>query len=132
MSSYNKIILLGNLTRDPQLNYLQSGMQVCEFGIACNHKYKSNGQDREETMFIDCCVFGAKAETVNQYFSKGKPILIEGRLKLERWQDQQGNQRSKHKVMIDNFSFVGGGNAQNQAQNNNDNYDVNDDDEIPF
>src|SRR4051812_15961852 len=110
MASYNKVILVGNLTRDPQLRYLPSQMAVVDIGLAVNHKYRTaQGEDREEVCFIDCSAFGKQAEVINQYCQKGKPILIEGRLKYETWEDKQGGgKRSKHKIMIDTFQFLGG------------------------
>src|SRR5450432_2867343 len=110
MANYNKIILVGNLTRDPQLRYLPSQMAVVEFGIAVNHKFKTKtGEDREEVMFIDCSAFGRGAEVINQYCQKGKQLLVEGRLKYDTWEDKQGGgKRSKHSVVVDNFQFLGG------------------------
>src|SRR5688572_8488893 len=110
MANFNRIILAGNLTRDPELRVLpQSQMEVCDFGMAVNHRYKTqSGEQREEVLFIDCAVFGARAKVVKQYFAKGKPILVEGRLKLDTWEDKQGGgKRSKHSVVVDNFEFVG-------------------------
>jgi len=111
MANYNRIILVGNLTRDPQLKYLPSQMAVVEFGLAVNHKYRTrDGQDREEVLFIDCSCFGKGGEIINQYCQKGKPILVEGRLKYDTWDDKQGGgKRSKHSVVVDNFQFLGGG-----------------------
>jgi single-strand DNA-binding protein len=110
MANYNKIILVGNLTRDPQLRYLPSQMAVCDFGLAVNHKYRTkNGEDREEVLFIDVAAFGKQAEIINQYCQKGRPLLVEGRLKYDTWEDKQGGgKRSKHSVVIDNFQLLGG------------------------
>lgn len=110
MASYNKVLLMGNLTRDPQLKYLPSQMAVVEFGIAVNRKYRtSSGEDREEVNFIDCTAWGKTGETINQYLQKGKPIFIEGRLKYDSWEDKQGGgKRSKLTVVVDNFQFIGG------------------------
>lgn len=110
MANFNRIILLGNLTRDPQLRYLPSQMAVVDFGLAVNHKYRTkNGEDREEVMFIDCSVFGRGAEVINQYCQKGRPLLVEGRLKLDSWEDKQGGgKRYKHTVVVDNFQLLGG------------------------
>jgi single-strand DNA-binding protein len=101
---------MGNLTRDPQLKYLPSQTPVAEFGVACNRRFKSaQGEDREEVTFVDCTAFGKQAELINQYFNKGKPIFIEGRLKYDTWEDKQGGgKRSKLSVVIENFQFVGG------------------------
>src|SRR3954463_14253784 len=110
MANYNKIILVGNLTRDPQLKYLPSQMAICEFGMAVNHKFKTKtGEDREEVLFIDCSCFGKGGEIINQYCQKGKQILVEGRLKYDTWDDKNGGgKRSKHSVVVDNFQFLGG------------------------
>jgi single-strand DNA-binding protein len=110
MASYNKVILMGNLTRDPQLKYLPSQTAVVDFGVACNRRYKTqSGEQKEEVTFVDCSAFGRTAEVINQYFTKGKPIFIEGRLRYEQWEDKQGGgKRSRLSVHIDNFQFVGG------------------------
>ena len=109
MASFNKVILMGNLTRDPQLKYLPSQTAVVEFGLACNRKFKTQaGEDKEEVTFVDCTAFGKTGELINQYFTKGKPIFIEGRLKFDQWEDKQGGgKRSKLTVVIENFQFVG-------------------------
>ena len=81
MANYNKVILVGNLTRDPQMTYLPSQMPVVEFGLAVNRRWRGpDNQQREETCFVDCRAYGRQAETINQYMNKGKPILVEGRL----------------------------------------------------
>lgn len=110
MANYNRIILVGNLTRDPQLRYLPSQMPVVDFGLAVNHKFKGrDGNDREEVLFIDCSCFGKGAEIINTYCQKGKQLLVEGRLKFDTWEDKQGGgKRSKHSVVVDNFQFLGG------------------------
>ncbi len=109
MASFNRVILMGNLTRDPQLKYLANSTAVCEFGLAVNHRWRDKeGNQREEVCFVDCALFGRSGEVVNQYMTKGKPILVEGRLRLETWTAQDGTKRSKHTVWVDNFTFVGG------------------------
>jgi single-strand DNA-binding protein len=110
VASFNKVLLMGNLTRDPQLKYLPSQTAVAEFGVACNRKFKSaQGEDREEVTFVDCSAFGKTGELINQYFTKGKPIFIEGRLKYDQWEDKQGGgKRSKMSVVVENFQFIGG------------------------
>jgi single-strand DNA-binding protein len=110
MANYNRIVLVGNLTRDPQLKYLPSQMPVVEFGMAVNHKFKTrDGQERDEVLFIDCSCFGKGAEIINTYCQKGKQLLVEGRLKYDSWEDKQGGgKRSKHTVVVDNFQFLGG------------------------
>ena len=110
MASLNKVMLMGNLTRDPQLKYLPSQTAVAEFGLAMNRKFRTaTGEEREEVTFVDITAFGKQAEVINQYFTKGKPIFIEGRLKYDSWEDKQGGgKRSKITVVIDNFQFIGG------------------------
>ena len=120
MANFNKVLLMGNLTRDPQLSYLPSPTAVVEFGLAINRKWKSkDGEQKEDTCFIDCQAFGRTAETINKYLSKGRPIFVEGRLKFDSWTAQDGSKRSKHRVTVENFQFMGsaqagtGGNAVN-------------------
>jgi single-strand DNA-binding protein len=108
MASYNRVILMGNLTRDPQLRYLPSNTAVCDFGLATNRKYKDrDGNQKEDVCFVDVSAFGKQAEIINEYMSKGRPILIEGRLKFDSWTNKDGQKRSKHGVVVDNFQFVG-------------------------
>jgi single-strand DNA-binding protein len=107
MANYNKVILLGNLTRDPQLSVLPSQTPVVEFGLAVNRRWRSqDGQQREDTCFIDCRCFGKQAETFNQYMSKGRPVLVEGRLQLDTWEGKDGVKRSKHRVFVERFQFI--------------------------
>lgn len=110
MANFNKVLLMGNLTRDPQLRYLPNQMAVAEFGLAVNRRWKGpNGEDREEVTFVDCTAWGKQAETINQYCQKGKGIFIEGRLKFDTWEDKQGGgKRSKLTVVVENFQFIGG------------------------
>ena len=110
MPNLNKVFLMGNLTRDPELRYLpNSNMPVVNFGLAINRTWynKNTNERQEETTFIDVEGFGKQAEIVNQYISKGRPIFVEGRLKLDQWQDQQGNNRSKIKIIMEKFEFLG-------------------------
>lgn len=110
MSSFNKVLLMGNLTRDPQLKQLPSSSTVADFGLAVNRRYKTqNGEDREETLFVDCAAFGKQADVIGQYCKKGKALFVEGRLKLDTWEDKMGGgHRSKITVVVENFQFVGG------------------------
>ena len=105
MPSLNKVMLIGNLTRDPQLKYLPSQTAVTEFGLAINRKFKSNGEAREEVLFVDCTVFGKPAEVVNQYVKKGDPLFVEGRLKYDTW-ESDGGKRSKISVVVEQFQFI--------------------------
>ncbi len=120
----NKVFLMGNLTRDVELKYTPSNQPVASFGIAMNRRYRTKeGEDREETTFVDCEAWARTAEVMNQYLAKGRPVFIEGRLKLDQWQDKEGNNRSKLRVVVENFQFVdsrgnagGGGRAQAPEQ----------------
>src|SRR5918992_3756056 len=119
MPSFNKVVLMGNLTRDPALKHLPSNLVVAEFGLAVNRRYKTaTGEDKEEVAFVDCTAFGRQAETISQYCTKGKPIFVEGRLKFDTWDDKQGGgKRSKLTVVVENFQFLarageGNGNAE--------------------
>ena len=111
--SYNKVILLGNLTRDPQLSYLPSQTPVVDFGLATNRKWKgADGNQNEEVCFVDCTAFGKVAETLNKYLHKGEAVLVEGRLKFESWQAKDGSKRNKLKVLVETFTFVGQGQSE--------------------
>jgi single-strand DNA-binding protein len=108
MASFNKVILMGNLTRDPELRVTPKGTAVCQIGIAVNQTYKDkDGNTKDETTFVDVDVFGRQAEVIAKYMTKGRPILIEGRLKLDSWESKEGEKRSKLKVVLENFQFVG-------------------------
>jgi len=109
MANFNKVLLVGNLTRDPELKHTPSNQAVAAIGLAVNRQYTTkDGEKREETTFVDCEAWGRQAEVMSQYLSKGRPVLVEGRLKLDQWQDKDGNNRSKLKVVIENFQFLGG------------------------
>jgi single-strand DNA-binding protein len=114
MASFNKVILMGNLTRDPELRYTPKGTAVAKLGLAVNRSWRNaDGQQQDETTFVDVDAFGKQAETLGQYMQKGRPILIEGRLKLDQWEDKNtGQNRSKLGVTLEKFSFVGGGGGQ--------------------
>jgi single-strand DNA-binding protein len=108
MASYNRVILLGNLTRDPELRYIPSGMAVADVGLAVNDRRKNaNGEWVEEVTFVDVTVWGRSAEVMSEYLSKGSPVLIEGRLKLDTWEGQDGQKRSKLKVTCERMQMVG-------------------------
>jgi single-strand DNA-binding protein len=108
MANLNKVMLIGNLTRDPDLKYTPGNQAVCEIGLAVNRKYRTKeGEDREETTFVDCEAWGKQAEVLKQYMTKGKPLFVEGRLKLDTWEDKDGGKRSKMRVVIENFQFLG-------------------------
>jgi len=105
--SVNKVFLMGNLTRDVELKYTPSNQPVATFGLAMNRRYRTrDGENREETTFVDCEAWARTAEVMSEYLSKGRPVFIEGRLKLDQWQDKEGNNRSKLRVVVENFQFV--------------------------
>ena len=106
MASYNRVVLLGNLTRDPELRYIPSGMAVSDIGLAVNDRVKRNDQWVEETTFVDVTLWGRTAEVANEYLSKGSSVLIEGRLKLDSW-EKDGQKRSKLKVVGEKMQMVG-------------------------
>ncbi len=111
MASFNKVILMGNLTRDPELRYTPKGTAVAKLGLAVNRVWKTEtGETKEDVLFIDVEAFSRQAETIGQYLKKGSPILVEGRLRLDTWDDKQTNQkRSKILVVSENVRFLGSG-----------------------
>ena len=107
MAYLNKVLLIGNMTRDPELRYLQSGTAVCDFGVAVNRKWKDKGgEQKEEVLFVDVTAFGKQAETISEYLQKGRSIFVEGRLKMEEWTGQDGQKRSKMKLVLEQFGFM--------------------------
>ena len=117
MASFNKVILIGNLTRDPELRYTPKGTAIAEIGLATNRKWKSEtGEAKEEVTFIDVVAYGRTGEVIAQYLKKGRPIMIEGRLKLDQWDDKQsGQKRSKLRVVCESFEFLDSGNRGSEA-----------------
>jgi single-strand DNA-binding protein len=108
MANFNKVFLMGNLTRDPQLSYTPNQTAVVDFGLAVNRKWKGqDGENKEETCFVDCQAFGRTAENINKYLTKGRPLFVEGRLTFNSWTAQDGTKRSKHRVTVENFQFLG-------------------------
>ena len=120
---YNKVIIVGHTTRDIELKYAQSGTAIASSAIASSRKFTSNGEKKEETMFIDITFFGRTAEIANQYIHKGSKILIEGRLVFDQWVDQNGGKRSKHNLIVDSMQMLDNkdsnpsGNDQRGGQN---------------
>lgn len=147
---FNKVVMIGNLTRDVDLKYLPSGSAVSTIGLASNRRYKKqDGSQGEEVCFVDVKLFGRTAEVANQYLRKGSQILIEGRLSLETWNDQNGSKRSKHTIIAESMQMLGksdssNSNSYDSSSNNVSNYDRSsvssnkmpeidiDEDEIPF
>ncbi|MFA5555048.1 MAG: single-stranded DNA-binding protein [Phycisphaerae bacterium] len=139
MANFNKVLMIGNLTRDPQLSYLPTQTAVVDFGIASNRRWTGkDGSSKESVCFVDCRAFGPQAETINKYLSKGKNIFIEGRLDFDQWTAQDGTKRSKHRITVENFQFLGGpGPAKNQAERGGESGEqelppAGADDDIPF
>ena len=118
---YNKVIMIGNLTRDVELKYLPSGAAIAKSAIATSYKYKGqNGEQKEEVCFLDFNVFGKAAEILNQYVKKGSKVMLEGRLVLEQWTAQDGQNRNKHSLRVDEFKFLDSkGDAPSQGGYNN-------------
>jgi len=108
MAGYNRVIMIGNLTRDPEHKQLASGQSVCRLGLASNRQFKNrqSGDMVQEVCYVDIDVWGPQADSCRQYLSKGRSILVEGRLKLDSWKDQEGNNRSKHSIVADRIVFL--------------------------
>ena len=108
MASFNKVILMGNLTRDPEMRVTPNGHSICKLGLAVSRTYSTrDGERREETAFVDIDAFGKQAEVIAKYMRKGRPIMVEGRLKLDQWESNEGQKRSKLGVVLENFQFLG-------------------------
>lgn len=111
--SFNKVFLMGNLTRDVELRHTSSNTAIGKFGLAVNRRYRTaSGEQREDVLFIDCDAFGRTAEVMAQYLAKGRRVLIEGRLKLDQWEDKDGNRRSAIRVTVESFQFVDSGQVE--------------------
>ena len=111
MANFNKVILLGNLTRDVELRHTQSGQALAKFGMAINRKWSQNGEQKESTCFVDLTAWGRQAEVLQQYVKKGSQLFVEGRLEYSTWESPEGGKRNKLEVVVANFQFVGGGRA---------------------
>jgi single-strand DNA-binding protein len=110
MANLNKVLLIGRLTRDPQLSYLPSQTAVVDFGLAVNRNWTGrDGEKKEETCFVDCRAFGRLAENINKYLKKGRSLFVEGRLTFDTWTAQDGTKRSRHRVTVENFQFLPAG-----------------------
>jgi len=137
----NKVLLMGNLTRDPELRYTPTGTAVVQFGLANSRRFKSQTDEwREETLFVDVTAFGRRAEVIAEHMKKGRPIFVEGRLKLDQWTTQDGQKRSRLTVVAEQFQFVdskaparaegGGGERGREPTQSGPELDL--DDEVPF
>src|SRR5436190_2572483 len=109
MPSLNKVLLMGNLTRDPELRVTPKGTSICQFSLAINRKFKmESGESREEVIFVDVEAWGKQGETIAKYLTKGRPLFVEGRLRLDQWEDKNTKEkRSRMKVVLENFQFLG-------------------------
>ena len=117
---YNKIILIGNLTRDIDFKTLPTGLALSKSAIATSHKFKTaSGEQKEEVCFLDFSIFGRTAEVANQYLKKGSKVMLEGRLQLDRWTDNNGNNRSKHSLNVETMKMLGGDNQERPNYNSN-------------
>lgn len=113
---YNRVILIGNLTRDPELRYTPNNTAVADFGLAVNRNYQnSNGEWQEETTFVDITVWGRQAENASQYLNKGNRVFLEGRLQLDEWETDDGERRSKHGVTAERMTFLDAPDADGEA-----------------
>lgn len=119
MANLNRVLLIGNLTRDPELRVTPKGSSICQFGMAVNRTFKdASGQQREETTFVDIEAWGRQGEVISKYCSKGRPLFVEGRLRFDSWEDKNtGQKRSRLSVVLENFQFIGGRNDDQQGGN---------------
>ncbi|MBI4827242.1 MAG: single-stranded DNA-binding protein [Nitrospinae bacterium] len=137
MASLNRVILIGNLTRDPELRYLPSGMAICKFGLAVNERYKQGDEWKERVNFIDINVWGKQGENCSEYLSKGRQAAIEGRLTYSQWETDEGQKRSKLEVTADRVVFLGsrgegGGSGRSGAEDSGAGQGSAPDDDVPF
>jgi len=135
MANFNKVILIGNLTRDPELRYTPSGTAIASFGIATNRTWSGqDGEKKVEVCYVDINMFGRRAEVINEYFSKGNPIFIEGRLQFQQWETKDGQKRNALRVVAEDFQFIGGKAKKGEESSfpeDIESHDVNEE-EIPF
>ena len=125
MANFNKVFLMGNLTRDPETRVTPDGLTICKMGLAVNRVFTTkDGERREETTFVDVDAFGRQAEVISKYLSKGRPIFMEGRLRYDQWEDRNtGDKRSKLAVVLESFQFLGGGRGDESSGGNSDGYE---------
>lgn len=131
MASFNKVLLMGNLTRDPELRFTSSGSALAKFGLAVSRKYKAGEEWKEEVCFVDITVWGKQAENCAEYLSKGRPVFIDGRLQFSSWETDDGQKRSKLEVVANMVQFLGQGGGDKQGMGA-DTEDVPVKDDIPF
>ncbi|MEX0325372.1 MAG: single-stranded DNA-binding protein [Puniceicoccaceae bacterium] len=117
MANFNKVLLMGNLTRDPEVRTTPTGMKIAKFGMAVNRRFRTRDNEaREETTFVDLDAFGNQAEIIEKYCQKGSPLFVEGRLRLDQWETQNGEKRSKLAIVVENFQFLGSGGSQERSE----------------
>lgn len=120
MANFNKVLLMGNLTRDPDVRTTPSGVKIAKLGLAVNRRYRTReDENREETTFVDIDAFGNQAEIIERYCQKGSPLFIEGRLRLDQWESNTGEKRSKLTVVMENFQFLGSSQSAAHAEPGN-------------
>ncbi len=126
-ASFNKVYLMGNLTRDPETRVTPGGLTIAKLGLAVNRRYRTReGEQKEETTFVDIDAFGPAAETIQKYCSKGSGLFVEGRLRLDQWQDKNtGENRSKLGIVLENFQFIGGGRSSGEGDSGSGDYEEN-------
>ncbi len=133
MASLNKVFLIGNLTRDPELRYIPNGTAVAKFGLAVNRTYKSqDGEQKDDTCFVDIVTWGKTAELCANYLSKGRPIFVEGRLQYSTWETPDGQKRSKIDVVAERIQFLGGAKTTEGLSETDEIEGIEADDDIPF
>ncbi|MEX0332500.1 MAG: single-stranded DNA-binding protein [Puniceicoccaceae bacterium] len=116
MANFNKVLLMGNLTRDPEVRTTPTGMKIAKFGMAVNRRFRTRDNEaREETTFVDLDAFGNQAEIIEKYCQKGSPLFVEGRLRLDQWETPNGEKRSKLGIVVENFQFLGSGGSQERS-----------------
>ncbi|TDJ51007.1 MAG: single-stranded DNA-binding protein [Nitrospina sp.] len=131
MANFNKVLLMGNLTRDPELRFTSNGSALAKFGLAVSRKYKAGEEWKEEVCFVDITVWGKQAENCAEYLSKGRPVFIDGRLQFSSWETDDGQKRSKLEVVANMVQFLGQGGGGKQGMGA-DTEDVPVKDDIPF
>ena len=116
MANFNKVLLMGNLTRDPDVRTTPSGLKIAKLGLAVNRRFRTRDDEaREETTFVDIDAFGKQAEIIERYCQKGSPLFVEGRLRLDQWESNTGEKRSKLSVVLENFQFLGSSQSQDHG-----------------
>ena len=123
--NFNRVVLVGNLTREPEIKYLPSGTTICNFGIAINHRYKSGEENKEEVCFLNISAFAKMAENCGKYLNKGSSVLVEGRIRQRRWDTDDGKKMSVHEIVASNVQFL-------SPKNKEDKIKPEEQDDIPF